>query len=410
MPVFPLGPASVAQAVTEAGHEVKWLDLMGHTDVGRIIGEAVNGFNPDIIGVSIRNVDDQNIKDPTFFLPGVRNVVKLCKSISDVPVVAGGAGYSIFPEACLEYINADMGIKGEGEYAFPELITRMEGNRPISDIPGLYIAGKGSRSPAHFEKNLSCFSLPDPHMFPTSAYEGDKFFIPVQTRRGCPIGCGYCSTRSIEGTVIRKYQPENIVRWLKAWADEDFNRFQFVDNIFNLPGDYAIELCSKIIKASLSIKWRCILYPGSMDEELASLMSEAGCDEVSLGFESGDDEILAGMNKGFSSTEALRTINILLHNNIRVMGFLLMGWPGETKDTVMRSLDFVESSGVNSLKVTTGIRIYPETRLEKIAKEQGVIDRYDNLLFPKFYLARGLEGWIERIVKERAECNTSWIV
>lgn len=410
MPVFPLGLASVAQVVAQAGHQVEWLDLMGQPDIDRLIRKTIEKYNPEIIGVSIRNVDDQSMKDPAFFLPAVRDMVRLCKDLSDAPIVAGGAGYSIFPEACLEYINADMGIKGEGEYAFPELLARMEKNSPLSGTPGLYLPEEGIQAPSHFEKNLDIYSLPDPGRSSTSAYEGDMFLIPVQTRRGCPIGCGYCSTSGIEGSLVRKRSPENIVGWLRAWVEKGFGRFQFVDNTFNLPRDYARELCSNITGASLNIKWRSILYPGLLDEELAGLMAEAGCDEVSLGFESGNDEILADMNKGFSSDAVLRTINILLRNNIKVMGFLLLGWPGETRETVMRSLDFAESSGVNSLKITSGIRIYPGTSLAEIAVRQGVVEKKDNLLFPRFYLAEGLEGWVENAVKERAGRHSSWIV
>ena len=90
MQVFPLGLASVAQAVMNSGHHVKWLDLMGQADIDPLITGTIADFDPDVVGISIRNVDDQNMKKPVFFLPAIRHIVDLCKNSSSSPVIAGG--------------------------------------------------------------------------------------------------------------------------------------------------------------------------------------------------------------------------------------------------------------------------------------------------------------------------------
>ena len=112
-----------------------------------------------------------------------------------------------------------------------------------------------------------------------------------------------------------------------------FDRFFFVDNTFNLPLSYAKEFCDQLVKAKLNISWRCILYPWRVDEELVEKMSEAGCKEVSLGFESGSKDVLRAMNKRFDPDEVRRISSVLAKHGIRRMGFLLLGGPGETRKT-----------------------------------------------------------------------------
>ena len=117
---LPLGLNCVAVAARNAGHDVRLLDLMGNADIRRIIRDAIQGSRPDVIGISVRNIDDQSMAEPRFFLQPVRDTVSLCRAFSDAPIVVGGAGFSIFPEAALRYLKADLGICGEGEVAFTD--------------------------------------------------------------------------------------------------------------------------------------------------------------------------------------------------------------------------------------------------------------------------------------------------
>lgn len=132
MPVLPLGLACVAAAAERAGMSVRTISLLGRTDIESALKNAIRDAQPDVIGVSVRNIDDQSMNNPHFMLDPVREMIRTCRSLCDAPVVLGGAGYSIFPEAVLSYTGADMGIRGEGESAFPELVRRL---RP--DTPGI---------------------------------------------------------------------------------------------------------------------------------------------------------------------------------------------------------------------------------------------------------------------------------
>jgi len=400
MPVIPLGLACVSAAVAKAGHDVNMLDLMFETNVSAIIKKAITEFCPKCIGISVRNIDDQNFEAPVFLLDKVKEVISVCRELTDAPIVLGGAGYSIFPESTLTYLNADLGIACEGEIAFPVLLSRLENGHDLSGLPGLYIRSRSLQSAIEFAGRLDALTLPDPGILSVSMVKNKQLWIPVQTRRGCPLKCSYCSTPVIEGTIIRKRSPEIIADWIEKWAEAGCRKFFFVDNTFNLPPAYAKKLCRSITERNLDISWSCILYPKNVDEELVELLAAAGCKHVSLGFESGSEQILKNLNKRFLPEDVRKISTLLVHHNIERMGFLLLGTPGETRETVEESLAFVDSLQLDALKITAGVRIYPSTQLAEIAEKQGVITSQNNLLHPCFYLVPKLEGWLSERLKK----------
>jgi radical SAM superfamily enzyme YgiQ (UPF0313 family) len=408
MLIPPVGLACVAAATRQAGHEVRVLDLLAAPDAGDAIRRAVGDFRPEVIGISIRNIDDQNMKQPRFLLEGAKEAVSCCRNVSDAPIVLGGAGYSIFPESSLEFLGADMGIQGEGEKAFPLLLSHMEQKAALS-VPGLYLPGKGLQAERTFIQDLDQYPLPDPSSMPLPDGDREQIWLPLQTRRGCPLSCNYCSTALIEGCRIRRRSHEAVVKALSAWASAGFSRIYFVDNTFNLPPAYAETLCREVAEAYLGITWRCILYPGKITASLVRAMADAGCREVALGFESGSENILHIMNKRFRPEEILQASRLLADHGIQQMGFLLLGGPGETKETVEESLSFADSLPINALKLTIGIRIYPYTSLASTALQEGLISPDDNLLFPKFYMAKDLDPWLRETVDAWVAERPHWM-
>ena len=410
MPTLPLGLACVAMATRKAGHKVAFLDLMAETDVRKVIKNAVEGLTPDVVGISVRNIDDQNMENPEFLLQQVKEVVASCRRYSEAPIVLGGAGYSMYPESALEYLGADMGIQGEGEIAFPRLLGRMEQGGDLSNTPGLYLPGRGLQAKRGFTKNLDDFPFPKDHLWSTSSVTKDEeFWLPFQTRRGCPMDCSYCSTATIEGSILRKRSPTLVVEEIARQAKKGFNRFHFVDNTFNLPPSYAKRLCRLLAEAQLGSGYRCIIYPWKVDEELVSLMVKSGCREVALGFECGCEAILRSLNKQFNSQEVRQISQLFGDYGIYRMGFLLLGGPGESKQSVEESLEFADSLNLELVKVTTGIRIYPHTALARVAVDEGLISAEDDLLQPRFYLTRGLEGWLPDTVKSWMAKRPNWV-
>jgi radical SAM superfamily enzyme YgiQ (UPF0313 family) len=410
MPTLPLGLSSVAMATRKAGHEVAFLDLMAEEDVQAVVKKAIEGFAPDLIGISVRNIDDQNMENPKFLLEPVKRIVANCRSLADVPIVLGGAGYSICPESGLEYLGADMGIQGEGEESFPILLEKIQQGADLADIPGLYLPGRGIQTQRRFTKNLDALPSAEDHLWSSSSVPADQeSWLPFQTRRGCPMNCIYCSTATIEGKVMRQRSQALVVKDVAKLVEKGFRRFFFVDNVFNIPASYAKELCHQLAEAKLDISWRCILYPWKVDEELVQLMARAGCEEVALGFESGSESILQSINKRFNPHEIRRISQMLGDHGIQRMGFLLLGGPGETRESVEESFVFADTLNLEAMKVTVGIRIYPETALAEIARADGLISADDDLLHPQFYLARGLEQWLPETAKTWLAERPNWV-
>lgn len=183
MPPLPLGLASVAAAIRRAGHDTVLINLMFEEDTNRAIRSSLEDFRPHVIGVSVRNIDDQNMEHTRFFLAPVREVVAICKNMCRAPVILGGAGYSIFPESALGYLGADMGIQGEGEAVFPALVERIARGAQVSDIPGVYLPGRPAVGRS-FEKTLDDLPLPDPGLLIPPGDDTRDLWVPVQSRLG----------------------------------------------------------------------------------------------------------------------------------------------------------------------------------------------------------------------------------
>ena len=404
---LPLGPALVAAATRSAGHEVILLNLMFEGDTKSAIQDCIAEFRPDVIGISVRNVDDQNMVDPRFLLSPVREVVATCRSRCDAPIVLGGAGYSIFPESALRYLGADMGIQGEGETIFPVLLERLAKDAPVCGLPCLYLPCQPPPDRT-FAWNLDDLPLPEPKLWIPAVSGSPELWVPVQSRRGCPLDCSFCSTSAIEGRPIRRHSPETIAAWLEQLVSSGFTHFNFVDNTFNLPPYYAKELCRRILERGLEVNLWCIVYPKWIDSELVHLMAQVGCREISLGFESGSDAMLRNINKRFKPEEVRTVSRMFADAGIFRRGFLLLGGPGETRESVEESLAFSDSLNLDALKITVGLRIYPETPLAATALAEGVIQPDDDLLWPRFYLAAQLAEWLpERIAAYKA--SRSWV-
>jgi radical SAM superfamily enzyme YgiQ (UPF0313 family) len=410
MPTLPMGLGCVAAATQKANHDVLFVDLLTTSDIRPMIRKTIDEFAPQVIGISVRNIDDQVMDSTRFMLDQAKEVVSLCKKLSDAPLVLGGAGYSMFPQIALEYAGADMGIQGEGEVAFPVLLKHIEQQTDLSGVSGLYLRGQGLQAKRTYIKDLDSLPFPEPSLLVTANREKANYWLPFQTRRGCPLDCSYCSTATIEGHLVRQRSPAGAVRELTRWVGAGFNQVFFVDNTFNLPQSYAMDLCSRLVGASLDFTWRCILYPRKISEDLVKTMARAGCSEVSLGFESGNNDILRALNKRFDTGEIRQANRILSDYGIRRMGFLMLGAPGETRKSVAQSFDFAESLDLDALKITLGIRIYPHTDLAKTAIEEGQIAADDNLLFPRFYIDQELKEWLEKYVNDRAKNRPNWFL
>ncbi|MBW1988437.1 MAG: radical SAM protein [Deltaproteobacteria bacterium] len=410
MPVLALGLGCVAAAAETDGHVVKVINVTPRDQ--ELLKRTAREFQPDLAALSMRNLDDQVRENPAFLAAPVKDAVAWLRESSNAPVVLGGAGFTLAPEAAMAYTGADWGVAGAGESTFCALARALAAGKEPGPLPGLYGPQGILGTPPDRRSAPGEFPLPEPerHLPVLAPEAGGVLWVPVQSRRGCPMRCSYCSTGAIEGTALRKSPPERAIEMMRKFTQAGFFHFFFVDNTFNLPPSYAHVLCSALIEADLGASWRAIIYPKGPDAALAQAMARAGCVGVSLGFESGSPKILAAYNKKFSIKDIEASARALGDAGIGRMGFLLLGGPGETRETVVESLEFADRLDLEAMKITCGIRIYPHTKLAGIARLEGVVAPDDDLFFPRFYLAPGLNGWIQEKVAEYAATRPHWQV
>ncbi|HEX8950145.1 MAG TPA: radical SAM protein [Dissulfurispiraceae bacterium] len=413
---LPLGVAFVAGALRRSGHEVRVLDCMFLENRKAAMRAALKDFRPEAVGLSIRNIDNQDMGNPVFYLSGPREIIAEVRAHSGAPVILGGAGFNIHPSGCLRFLNADYGIFGEGEEALPMLLDALRGGN-FEGVPGA-VWKKGDRiivnSPRYL-RGPDRWAAPAYGDFEVAAYHEAGTEIPgcitVQNKRGCHMKCIYCSTPLLEGAKCRSRDPRRTVDEMASLNRENgIQRFFVADNVFNFPLSEAKEFCREIIAQGLKVSWQAILNPAFGDEELFELMGKAGCSFVSLGNESGHELMLKNLRKGFTLRNVTKAARLARANGMRFGCFLLFGGPGETRETVERSIEFVEGLSPDLVSLKAGIRIYPGTQLELIARAEGVINDGVDLLHPAFYLSSGIGEWIRDYMADAARGRGNWKV
>ena len=391
-------------------------DAMFADDWQGSLRERLRAFRPEVIGLSVRNVDDQEIRQPCFFLDEVKDMVDLCRDESSATVVAGGAGFSMFAGEALSYVGADFGIVGEGERAFDRLLSRLEGNADPTDVPGLvWREGAQTRlNPPERIEHLDELPTPERVRLDALRYHetrGDAN-IPntatVQAKRGCTESCLYCSTPAMEGSALRLRSPEAVVGEIEDLADRGMQRFQFVDALFTNPAWHAEAICEQIVRRGLPIHWSCTLNPAFANPELLRLMKQAGCGMAIVGNESGCTRTLDRLRKGFDTEAVERCFSTLEAEGMRYNAFLLLGGPGEGRDSVRESVELMERYSPNQVSVTVGVRIYPHCELVRVAEEDGLLPRGESLLAPRFYLAPTLQDWIWEYLEPVMQRHPNW--
>ncbi|WP_458011057.1 B12-binding domain-containing radical SAM protein [Candidatus Solincola sp.] len=415
---FPLGIACIASAVQLAGHEVSCLDLMFSADPVKETLERIRDFHPECIGLSIRNIDNQDMFASEFYLPPLRELVQAMREVTDAPVVLGGAGFSIFPLECLEYLDLEMGVVGEGECTFVNLLECLENGTSFDSLPGLAVrrGGRGWVNPPAFRHPPGSFALPERKLFDVRRYDWIPGRTPaytanLQARRGCHLRCIYCTNPTIEGRLVRVRPPSKVADELSSLEADYGIRFAvFTDSLFNHPRDYTLELCREIAARRTSVSWWCTFNPLFYDPEIMEALRAAGCVGMSIGNESGSEDILASLRKDFTREHVVRSVSLAKELGFRTNCFLLLGGPGENERTVRESLELMLELAPTQVTVTVGIRIYPGCEMEGIALRAGMIEQGQNLLYPAFYLDPEVASWLHPYMRDFCDRHPGWVL
>ncbi len=384
-PVFPLGLGHIAAALARASYTVKIFDILdAHADLETV----VRAFKPRLIGISQRNIDDLRISGCRVFADDVVAMVKKLRSLSNATVVLGGSGFSLFPKELLEISGADFGIQGEGEIALVELLAALSRKSGFSAIAGLVY--RSGRSIVVNKKKAIAPREIVPATWPAGLgrwYIARSSMLNVQTQRGCPFKCCYCTYPVIEGRKTRYRDPKAIAAELLQAKKRGCRYFFVVDSVLNTSVSHVERLCEEIISSALNVSWGCFLRPHGLSEPLMRLMARAGCRHIEFGSDSFCDGVLQAYGKHFTFDDILFSNDLAGKTGIHCAHFLIIGGPGENETTIATSFDNSKRLKKTVIFPFVGMRVYPGTRLHEIACGEGTLGSETGLLRPRFYIA-----------------------
>lgn len=408
-PVFPLGLAYLVRPLKEEGHQIEVMDLCFSQEVSVDLHNLLHRFQPDLIGISLRNLDNLTYPTSVSYLNELEEVITICRQSTSSPLVIGGSGYSLAPRELLERLDIDYGIVGEGEEILLSLVDSLEKKLPISSSPYLLIKER-SLPPLVHGAQASHLSTPDRTLFNPRRYLEEGGMANIQTKRGCPFSCIYCTYPLLEGREVRMRTGEEVVGEILQLMEEGVDYIYFVDDIFNYPPSYAEALCREMVRRKVDVKWSAFVNPSFLTESLLNWMKEAGCVGIEFGTDSGSPRMLKNYKKSFTREDIIRASKICLRLNVNHCHYLLLGGPGEDEETIQESFQLMDQLDSTAVIVMLGIRIYPGTEMEQISLSQRVIHQDTNLIYPHFYISPDLGGKLSEIVQEKALARKKWII
>jgi radical SAM superfamily enzyme YgiQ (UPF0313 family) len=403
-PVFPLGVAYVAAALEQAGFACHCLDLCFSDDPQAELAAALGRLRPDLTALSLRNVDNVSFPHSVSYLPFYQDMMATIRRHSQAPVVLGGSGFTLLPDELLNYLRADYGIAGEGERALVRLVQHLAG-QPSLDSEDLPLMRSG-RFPI---TDLDRLPFPLRSPFDGTRYLRSGGMGNLQTKRGCPFNCIYCTYPLIEGRTVRMRSPESICNEIEMLKSQGVGTLFITDNEFNFPLDHALAVCQEIIRRKIVIKWSAYANPAYVSTELIAMLQAAGCTSLEFGTDAGCEPMLRSMGKGFD-VDQIRTAGRLCRQaGMPFCHSLLLGGPGETMATVCETLDTISAQSPTAVICMVGIRIFPRTRLAAIAKSEGRLCPDHDFLKPVFYLSNPIQDLILPFLNHFSKDQPTWI-
>ena len=372
-PVYPLGVACIIGALRQNGHETEHFDML-----------ADNGLEPlqallatekyDFIGLSIRNIDTVDSACPDNYLSGAVTIAELIRHLQKTVIIIGGPAVSIMPEMLLNLLHADYAIVGEGEEIIPWLAQEIIEKRFPQD--------KVITSPA-IGKLIPCNEF-TPHI--AQYYTKRGGMLNVQTKRGCPYQCSYCSYPTIEGRQIRYYEPKQVVEEVRKLVRNFGARYIFfTDSVFNDPAGNYLEVAEELIRQQVSIPWCAFFRPQNISRSDIQLLKRAGLVAAELGTDAATDETLRGIQKGFTFSEVVTIDEMMAQEKVSCAHFIMFGGPGENENTLRQGLKNIERFTSSVVFAFIGIRILPGTAIYQQAIIDHIITEDQSLLSPTFY-------------------------
>lgn len=335
-PLPPTDLMYLASIAEECGYEAKIKDY----SLGGDFVSDLREFSPDYLVA--------NIATPTF-KTDMEAVLKAKEVLPSVTTIVKGAPFLTYnTNVVYENPFVDYVIMGEPELTLKDILNGV----PNEDILGICYAEKSQgvcvqavkNDLRPFNENLDSLPFPARHLVDNSIYkrpDNGKVQAVIKVSRGCPYHCFFCLASPVSGLKVRMRSAENIIAEIKECVDKyNIKNFLFWSDIFNIDRNWTLDLCRKIIESGLKITWSANTRANTMDNEMAAMMYKSGCRLVSIGVESGSQEMLDHIGKKISLDDIRTTVKILKKNKIKIYNYFVIGLPWETEKTVEETIKF----------------------------------------------------------------------
>ncbi len=416
--VSPVALDYLADALAESDWQVRLLDLALTEDWRSATENCLQSPNPAAICLTVRNLDDCFLPSRDFCIARVKDVIAHIRKITDAPVIIGGSGYSIAPERALEYLDADFGIVGDGELALTALVQALPQRGGLDKIPGLlWRDGHGTRRSSVPLASLDTLASSERKCVNNLRHFNEGGQVGIETKRGCPKACIYCADLHSKGSRIRIKSPDRVADEFQSLLNQGVTHFHLCDSEFNIPIDHALAVCAELISRGLNrhIRWYTYASPVPFPPELASLMKKSGCAGIDFGVDSAVPRILQNLRRDFGPDDLKRTAETCRSNGLTFMYDLLLGGPGETRETISHTTDFMERIAPSRVGLACGVRVYPKTELasrvncmtpgERGKSLHGKTDGNEDFFEPVFYVSPELADDLIPFVKSLVRGN-----
>jgi radical SAM superfamily enzyme YgiQ (UPF0313 family) len=404
-PVYPLGLDYVAGAIGP-DHDIRILDMNQVTDTDALEA-AIRNHAPDLVGISMRNSDNTDLSRPLGFMSDYVRIMNSVRRATASPVVLGGSAFTIFPEESMEALQADYGILGEGE-RLPMLLDALTHGTDPSPIDGVVVRGRPVRIPDPWPKETNRWFDPRrPHL---SYYLKNSGMLNLQTKRGCPFRCIYCTYPHIEGRRMRLLDPMDIARTAMELQAGGARYIFVTDSAFNADEGHSLAVARAFKKAGLTIPWGAFFTPARISPDYFQIMADCGLRHVEFGTESLNDTVLTAYGKPFRSQSIFKAHRLARAARIHIAHYFLFGGPGETSQTFEDTLNKIEDLDKCVLFLFQGMRIFPRTALYELALAWGQVRKGQNIIEPIFYRSPEIDArTIEAGIARQARGRFNWV-
>ena len=335
----PLGLLYLYSSLREQGFVVDYRDL-------RKVPAGKNPIDePDIMAALLEDSAPViGVSCLSHHLPMVvRALERVKQAHPEKTIILGGMGAAGCPAGLLAaFPFIDILVIGEGEHTLVKVLENLDESRDsLSPVEGIcYRQGEHvlCNPPAHRIEHID--SLPFP------AYDQVDLSITHRTNlvtsRGCPLSCSFCSTSRFWGRVNTCRSIPNVIEEIGMLRSTlGVTRIRIDDDLFVYRRERVLQFCDALQSSELTVDWGCYGKVDTMDRELLARMAESGCREIYFGIESGSNDVLRKIRKGFTAEEAVDTVKLAREYIPGVTCFFMWGFPFETWEDFTRTLNLM---------------------------------------------------------------------